>query len=173
MDFSYSEEQTMLADSLRKLLDGSYDQAARAGFLESDLGHSETHWAQFAEQGLLALPIEEAYGGFGGSETDVMVTCIELGRRLCLEPFVETVVLGAGLIGELGTEAQKDRLLPEIAAGSLKLAGAFLEPQSRYDLEDISTSATRDGDGYCLNGHKAVALGGDWWAEQDAKRGSG
>jgi pimeloyl-CoA dehydrogenase small subunit len=83
------------------------------------------------------------------------------GRGLVVEPYLSTVILGGGLIRHGGSEAQKNDLLPKVAAGELTLAFAQTERASRYDLHDVSTTAKRDGESYLLNGEKGVVLHGD------------
>jgi alkylation response protein AidB-like acyl-CoA dehydrogenase len=76
------------------------------------------------------------------------------------EPYLSTVVIGAALISECGTEAQKQALLPTIADGSLVLAFAHSERQARFDLADVRTTATNTADGWRLNGRKTAVLDG-------------
>jgi len=161
MDFSYSEEQTLIANSLRKLLDDTYEQEARNGYLESDLGYSADNWRQYAELGLLSVPFAEEHGGFGGTSVDVLVLQTEFGRKLALEPFVPTVVMGGGAVRLAGSAEQQGEILPALIAGECRMAAALGEPQSRFDLNDVETSATADGYGYVLNGSKAVVMGGN------------
>jgi alkylation response protein AidB-like acyl-CoA dehydrogenase len=82
------------------------------------------------------------------------------GRGLVSEPYLSTVVIGASLIAECGTEAQKQALLPDIADGSLILAFAHSERQARFDLADVRTTAKRTPDGWRLDGHKTAVLDG-------------
>src|SRR5262245_64907958 len=110
--------------------------------------------------GLLGVPFAEGHGGFGGSAIDVMVVMQELGRGLVVEPYLSTVVLGGGLIEIAGTAAQKESILPGVAEGKRLLAVAQGEPQARYDLHDVATTAKREKSGYVLNGRKSVVLHG-------------
>ncbi|MEZ5909769.1 MAG: acyl-CoA dehydrogenase family protein [Hyphomicrobiaceae bacterium] len=161
MDFSYSEEQTLLSNSLRKLLEDSYDADKRRKIAASERGFSDEAWTRYAELGLLGLPLPESAGGFGGTAIDTMIASVELGRALALEPFVATVVMGAGAIRLAGSPEQQEAMLPAVAEGKLKLAAALGEPQARFDLDDVSTTAAKAGADYVLNGRKAVVLGGD------------
>ena len=161
MDFGYSEEQTLFSNSLQKLLGDTYDFESRRALLAEDLSYSEKLWQTYAELGVLGLLVPEQYGGFDGTTVDAMVVALELGKALALEPILPTVVLGGGAITMAGSEAQKNEILPKVADGSIKLAVGFGEPTSRFDLADVCTMATADGDGYVLNGLKSVVLGGD------------
>ena len=83
------------------------------------------------------------------------------GRALVLEPYLATVVLGGTAVRLGGTEAQRSRILPAIADGSVKLAFAHGERQARYDLTDVMTTAKRSGQGWVLDGAKSVVTHGD------------
>jgi pimeloyl-CoA dehydrogenase small subunit len=90
-----------------------------------------------------------------------MIVMEALGRGLALEPYLATVVLGGGILRHGGSAEQRAKLVPQIAAGELRLAFAHTERQSRYDLADVMTTAKRDGNGYVLEGQKGVVLHGD------------
>jgi alkylation response protein AidB-like acyl-CoA dehydrogenase len=83
------------------------------------------------------------------------------GRGLVLEPYFATVILGGGLLRRAGSAAQRGALVPQIAAGKLKLAFAHVERQSRYDLADVTTTARKSGTAWVLDGAKSVVLHGD------------
>ena len=118
-------------------------------------------WVQFAELGLLGLPLAEDYGGFGGGPVEMMIVAEAFGRGLVVEPYLATVVLGAGLIRRAADPAMQADLLPRVAAGDLLLAFAHVERQSRYELHNVSTIARRDGNRWRLEGDKGVVLHGD------------
>jgi pimeloyl-CoA dehydrogenase small subunit len=161
MDFEPSEDQRLLTDSIARLLSDTYGFAARRTHMAEPAGWSAKLWTHYAELGLLGLPIAEEHGGFGGGPVDVMLVMEQLGRVLALEPYLATVVLGATALKLAGTPAQKSALLPAVAAGQLKLAFAHGEQQSRYDLSDVLTTATKNGVGWTLEGAKSVVLHGD------------
>ncbi|MEQ1616747.1 MAG: acyl-CoA dehydrogenase family protein [Terricaulis sp.] len=158
MNFDYTDEQDMLRDSIAKWATGQYDFDKRRAALSSEDGW-KTNWATFAELGLLAAPLPEAYGGLGGGALDVAVVMEEFGKALVVEPYVASVVIGAGALAAVGSEAQKQEHLNAIAAGECVVAFAQAEPKSRWALNDVSTSAKKDGAGYVLNGQKAVVVG--------------
>ena len=161
MDFDLTDDQRLLSDSVAKLLAGTYSFEQRKALLKTPGGWSEALWHQFAELGLLGLPIAEEHGGFGGGPVDVMLLMQAFGRHLVLEPYLATVVLGGTALKLAGDAAQQGEILPEIAAGSLKLAFAHSERQSRYDVADVATTARRDAGGWVLEGAKSVVLHGD------------
>ncbi len=162
MDFSFSEEQTLLRNSVSKYLADNYKYEQWRKFTRNDIGRDPNHWKQFADLGLLAAALPEAYGGLGGGAVDNLVIMEEFGKALVVEPYVPTVVIGGGLLRDSGSEAQKTEWLNKIAAGETILAFAFAEPKGRYNLADLTTTAKKQGAGYVLNGQKAVVLGAPW-----------
>jgi alkylation response protein AidB-like acyl-CoA dehydrogenase len=162
MDFSFSEEQTLLRNSVQKYLADNYKFEDFKKISRTEPGYSTRAWKQFAELGLMAAPLPEAYGGLGGGPVDVMVVMEEFGKALVVEPYVSTVVVGGGFFGHGGTDAQKEEWLNKIAAGDTIIAFAFAEPKGRYNYADLTTTAKKNGGNYVLNGQKAVVLGGPW-----------
>jgi alkylation response protein AidB-like acyl-CoA dehydrogenase len=160
MDFQYSEEQTLLADSVKRLIDDHYDFEARKKVIASASGMSEAVWKQMAELGLLSLPFSEEEGGFAAGAMGMLPTMKALGHGLLLEPYLQTVGLAGRLVEQHGSAAQKKAVLPGIMDGKLKLAVAYSERQSRYDLADVQTTAIPDGLGFILNGSKIMVIHG-------------
>lgn len=162
MDIQFTEEQELLRSSIQKLLRDQYDFETRRKIVATEDGWSRKHWSTFAELGLLAAPFAEASGGLGGGPLATMIVMKEFGRHLVVEPYFETVVLAGGLIETDGTDAQREALLPPIMAGEAIWALAWTEGKSRYDLNNVSTTAKRSGDKYILNGAKAAVIGAPW-----------
>lgn len=159
MDFNLSEEQVAIQDSLRRYLAKDYGFEQRRAIAKSDDGFSKAAWSTYAELGLLALPFSEANGGLGGNAVDTMIVMETLGSHLALEPYLATVVVAGSLIADIGTDAQRDRLLGGITGGTLIAALAHQEPGARYNRAHVGTTARREADGFVLNGHKAVVVG--------------
>ena len=157
MDLEQTAEQKLLAETVNGLLDKRYDPNARLALLSSEDGWSRELWRQYAELGLLGLAIDEAHGGAGMGPAELAVVMECFGRALILEPYLATVVLGAGLVAGAGTPEQQAALLPGVAAGETLLAFAYTEPGSRWSLTDIE-STYADGR---LSGSKIAVLGGD------------
>lgn len=160
MNFDFTEEQVMLRDSVARFIQDDYDFDTRRKIAASEAGMDRQTWQTFAELGWLSVPFAEAYGGFGGDAVDVMVVMEQLGKGLVLEPYLATVLLYGGLLQRGASEAVKSERIPAIIDGSELGAFAFLERQSRYELTDLKTSATADGDGYRLSGEKVVVFNG-------------
>ena len=162
MDFSFSEEQTLLRNSVSKFLADNYDFETFKKISRTEPGWSKQNWKQFAELGLLAAPLPEAYGGLGGSPVETMIIMEEFGRALVVEPFAQTVVVGGNFFMHGGSEAQKEEWLAKIGGGETVLAFAFAEPQGRFNYADLTTTAKKQGASYVLSGQKAVVLGAPW-----------
>src|SRR5690242_2576214 len=145
MDFAFSEEQTLLRNSVQKYVQNSYSFDARRAVVKSEAGWKRDNWNQFAELGLLAAPCAGEHGGLGGGPIETMIIMEEFGRGLVVEPYLGTVVLGGGFLRHGGSKAQKDHFIPEIIEGKRVLAFAFAEPQGRYNLADLQVSAKKSG----------------------------
>ena len=160
MDFSLSDEQSLLKDSIERFVQNDYDFDTRKKVMQADEGFSRDNWKQFAELGWLAVPFSEESGGFGGGPVELLLMMEQIGRGLIVEPYLPSVVLAGGLLERAGSAAQKEQYLAAIIDGSKLGAFAFAEPQGRFNLADLTTTAKKDGDGYSLSGHKSVVLGG-------------
>lgn len=156
MNFDYSEEQNLLRESIAKFIADNYALETRRADSATALGYSAERWKQFAELGWLGMAFAEADGGFGGDVTDTMVMMEEFGKGLVLEPFFPTIVLAGAILRHGASAEQKAKLIPGIIDGSTVATVAQVEPQSRYDLNDVTTTARPEGDGFVLNGHKSV-----------------
>ena len=161
MNFSLTEEQTALKDSIGKFLERDYTFDDRWKVIKSSEGWSRAHWNQLAEIGLMALPVAEADGGLGGGGVDTMVVMEQIGKGLVLEPYLGCVVLPAALIKAAGTEAQRTSLCEGLASGATLYAFAHTEPGQRYERASVALAATPNGDGYVLSGKKISVFGGD------------
>jgi alkylation response protein AidB-like acyl-CoA dehydrogenase len=162
MDIQLTEEQELLRSSVQRLLRDRYDFDARRKIVATDEGWSRAHWKAFVELGLCAAPFKESAGGLGGGPLTTMIIMKEFGRNLVVEPFFETVVLAGGLIEDIGSRVQRDHFLPDIMTGESIWALAWAEGRSRYDFNNIATTARRQGENYVLSGTKAAVIGAPW-----------
>ncbi|HEX2140054.1 MAG TPA: acyl-CoA dehydrogenase family protein [Woeseiaceae bacterium] len=160
MDFSLTDEQSMLADSVERFIDNDYDFDTRQRIAASEDGYSREVWESFAELGWTAMLFSESDGGLDGGPVEMMVMMEQFGRGLVVEPFLATVVLAGGLLKRAASPAQKERWLPALIGGEMQAALAFSEPQSRFRLSDVATTARADGTGYVLDGCKSVVPNG-------------
>jgi pimeloyl-CoA dehydrogenase small subunit len=161
MDFDLSEEQRLLKESVEGLLTDAYDFEQRKKYMKEKGGWSQAIWGRLADQGLLGLPFSEADGGFGAGAVETMIVMEALGRALVLEPYLATVVIGGGFLRHGGSAAQKAAHIPSVIDGSKTFAFAQLEKNSRYDLNDVTTSAKKKGDGWIIDGEKFVVVNGE------------
>ncbi|MFJ1301548.1 acyl-CoA dehydrogenase family protein [Pseudomonadota bacterium AL_CKDN230030165-1A_HGKHYDSX7] len=159
MNFEHTEDRRMLADMLRRFVAEQYDFPARDAIARSDAGWSQAMWQRYAELGAIGALFTEADGGLGGAGFDIMVVFEALGRGLVLEPFLDTLMVGS-VLARAGTPAQRERLAALID-GTETAAWAHAEPGNGYALDEVDTTARRDGDHWVLNGAKAVVTLGD------------
>ena len=158
MNFDYSEEQQLLANSVQQFISKNYTFEVRKGIIESPAGYSEQVWTTFAEMGLLGLPFASEYGGFGGNAVDLMPVMEAIGEGLVVEPYLATVGLGGQCVARAGTDAQKKAFLPALVEGKLKLAFAQSERSARYNLAHVTTRAKKSGSGYVIDGEKCIVV---------------
>ncbi len=159
MDIMLSDEQRLLKESVERFIADEYGFEQRKSWVAEGAGYAAENWATFAELGWLALPLPEEHGGLGGSLSDVAVVLEGFGTGLVVEPYLATVLLGATLVAETGTDAHKADILPKVAEGQMKLAFAHTERQSRYNLPDVKTEAKAGSGGFTLNGQKSIVFG--------------
>ncbi len=158
MNFDYNEEQQLLADSVRRFLQKDYDFETRKKIVASAEGWSPKVWATLADMGLTGLPLSPDFGGFGGGAIDLMGVMEAFGDALVVEPYLATI-LSAQIISRSGTDGQKQKILPAVVEGKLKLAFAHAEKGARYRLEHVNATAKQAGGGWTLNGEKMGVLG--------------
>lgn len=162
MDFGLSEVQRLLEESVDGLLIDVYDFEQRKKYLNEKRGWSRAIWRRFSEQGLLGLPFAEAEGGFGAGAVETLIVMEAMGRALVLEPYLPTVVIGGGFLRYGGSAAQKATHIASIIDGRNTFAFAQLESNSRYDLNDVSTTAKKMGSSWVINGEKLVVINGEY-----------
>lgn len=153
MDFALSEERQMLTDTLSRFVREKYDLPTRHKAAAREGGFDPAMWERFAELGAVGALLPEDAGGFGGAGEDIMVVFEALGGGLVVEPFLATAILGATpLIG-----AGKDDMLEEVIGGTLHLALAHTEPDSRFEMSRVFCEADEDG---VITGRKSVVING-------------
>ena len=156
-----NEEQQMLKTSAKELLKerGTIAHLRKLRDEKDATGYDKQLWSQMSEMGWPALAIPEAYGGFAFGYTGLGQVMEEMGRNLTASPLLSTVWLSATAIDLGGNVMQKEALLSEIAMGNIIVAfasdeGKFHRPQ------EVATTATKQGDGFVLNGKKTMVLDG-------------
>ena len=162
MNFEHTEDRRMLADSLNRFIAEQYNFERRDRIAKSAHGFSPEIWKQFAELGVIGALFSEADGGFGsidGGGFDVAVVFEALGRGLVVEPLLGAVMAGEA-ISAAGNEAQK-AVLADLIGGTTIAALAHDEPGAHYELTRVQTRAERSGEGWVLQGAKALVLQGE------------
>ena len=158
MHFQLTDEQRALSEMVQRFLSQEYGFEARKKIVRSPEGWSREVWARLAEMGLLSLHVPEEQGGMAPAVVETLLTLTALGKALVVEPYLSSAVMGTALVRELGSAAQKDALLPALAAGERIAVLAHGEAGARYDLSRVTTRARREGAGWVLDGRKAVVL---------------
>ncbi|PTW54350.1 alkylation response protein AidB-like acyl-CoA dehydrogenase [Breoghania corrubedonensis] len=153
MNFDLTEDRQMLSDTLRRYLSANCVIEKRNEIAYSAPFHSPQCWSEMAELGIPGALVDEAHGGYGGTGFDIAVVFEELGRALCPEPFLGTL-LASRLLLAAGADQQ------DLIDGSVRYAVAISELDEPYDPAFMIASATRSGEGYALEGRKTAVYGG-------------
>ena len=148
----------MIQQSVERFVQQNYDLTNRIKISSEDPGYSKDYWSSMAELGWLGLAFEEEDGGFGGNQIDTLVLMEQFGKGLVLEPFLANVVLGGGAIKRGASQTIKDSIIPGIMDGSMHVTLAYAEEQSRFDIEDVATSAREEDGNFIINGKKSMVL---------------
>jgi alkylation response protein AidB-like acyl-CoA dehydrogenase len=158
MDFGFSEEQVAIRDTIRELVQDRV--APRAAEIDARAEYPTDIEELFAENGVLAIPFPEEYGGISGSSVTICMGIEEIAKACATSSLVLAVqALGSYPILVAGTEEQKKRLCPPLAQGRTA-AYALSEPGSGSDAAAMRTTAKRYGEEYVLNGSKIFITNG-------------
>ncbi len=159
MDFSFTDEQNMLRDSVRKLMDrhASPDYIRK---LEHEQAYPYELYDEWIKAGLLAMPFPEQYGGLGGSVIDMAIVAEEISYRST----DLSMALGGSLFCGLNlvrkaSEEQKRYWLPKLLSGEIRFSISMSEPDAGSDVGAMRTTAVRDGNHWVINGQKLWATG--------------
>ena len=155
MDFSFSEDQTMLRDLAREILEKEVT-AERLKEIEQDPDWVDRGlWSQLAEANLLGLVAPEDLGGMGLGIEEVCLLLHEIGRAVAPVPLLPALVLASLPIAEFGTDEQKRAWLAPVASGEAILTAALVDADSS-DPSSPATTAKRDGEAWVLEGEKRL-----------------
>jgi alkylation response protein AidB-like acyl-CoA dehydrogenase len=156
MDFSFSEEQQQLQDAIARFVQGDYSFERRKGIIASPEGWSKEAWQGLADLGVLAMNVPEAHGGLGYGPIETLLAMQSVGPALLCEPLLESAVIATALVRDFGSPEQQAELLPVLASGERIVVLAHLEAAARGEADWVETRATKSGDDFLLQGHKAV-----------------
>jgi alkylation response protein AidB-like acyl-CoA dehydrogenase len=162
MDLSLNPEQTALRDSLRHFLRDCYPLEARTRASRDGAGWRPEIWQRLGQElGILGAAFPEELGGSGGGAVEHMVIQEELGAVLALEPYLESVVIGGGLLRQAGGPAAR-AVLQTLLSGAAAVAVGLHEAAGRYALGHVATTARREGGGWRLDGAKVAVAAAPW-----------
>jgi alkylation response protein AidB-like acyl-CoA dehydrogenase len=154
MDFNLSEEQEMLRKSARDFLEDKCPKTLVREMETDEKGYPPDLWQEIGGLGWMGLAFPESYGGSGMGFIDLAILLEEMGRACLPGPFLSSVVLGGFTILDTGSDAQKQKYLPDIASGRSIFTLALTEVDARYDAVSIAATATADGDDFVIEGTK-------------------
>jgi alkylation response protein AidB-like acyl-CoA dehydrogenase len=154
MDFGFSEEQEMLRQSARDFFAKEAPMTYVRRMMDDERGFTDAVWKKMGELGWMGLILPEQYGGSGMDFVDLVVVLEEMGRVVLPGPYFWTAVVGGTALLEGGSAAQKERYLPKLATGDLRVTLAQLELDARWDADGIQLEARKDGAGWRLSGTK-------------------
>jgi len=157
MDFNHTDDRRMLADSLSRYLREQYSHEHRMQSCEVEPGYSRQSFQQLCDLGIAGALLPESCGGFGGSGFDTAVVFEEFGRGLVVEPFLSSIVLCGTVLAECGT---RTGLVGDLLEGKATAALASYENGERYSINRVTTTATRESNGWRLEGKKTQVLNG-------------
>jgi alkylation response protein AidB-like acyl-CoA dehydrogenase len=159
MDFSFTEEQRLMRESVRKMMDriATPEYVRR---LDREQAYPQELYAAWVELGLLRIPFAEQYGGLGGSVIDLVIVAEEISRRSAdfFMAYAGGVFCGLN-VARKGTEEQKRHWLPKLLSGEIKMSISMSEPDAGSDIGAMRTSARREGNDYVISGQKLWATG--------------
>lgn len=163
----------MLRDTVDRFGVEHYAPSKRSGMLAHGGAAARERWKMMAENGWLAMPLQEIHGGLNGTAVDVMALMEAFGRHLIFEPFVSTCVLAPTVLA-CGSGDVVSHLLQAIGAGEVQVAPAVAEPDAGYDLHRVATTAVPTDTGFRLSGVKCHSENGadaDWFIVPARTRG--
>jgi alkylation response protein AidB-like acyl-CoA dehydrogenase len=161
MNFGFSEEQDELRKMVRRFLEEKSPESEVRRLMATTEGYDPAVWAQMAnELALQGLGIPEEFGGQGYGPVELYVVFEEMGAALFCGPYFSTVALAANALLLVGNEKDQAEYLPGIASGETIATVALTDDAGLWDLSNTSTTATRSGDGYVVNGVRSYVTDG-------------
>ncbi len=159
MDFSFSEEQNLLRESVSKLMD-RHAPPEYLRKLDREQGYPYELYDKWAEAGLFKMPFPEEYGGLGGNVIDLAIISEEISLRSTdlAMAYGGSIFCGLNVLKK-GSEQQKRTWLPKLLSGEVKFSISMSEPDAGSDIGAMRTTARRDGEDWVINGQKLWATG--------------
>lgn len=157
MNLELTEDQEFFRDTSRKFIASEAPLTTVRDLYESPEGFDRSWWRQAAELGWTSLFVPTEYGGgslSGRAAADAVIVAEEMGRMVSPGPYLPVNVVAAALAW-FGSDEQQGLVLPALLSGESIATWAFAEPDGRWDVSSIATTARVDGDGIVLDGTKA------------------
>jgi len=159
MDFEFTQEQNMLRDSVRRMMDriATPEYIRR---LDREPAYPAELYDAWVEMGLLQMPFPQEYGGLGGNAIDIVIIAEELARKSYdfFSAYGGTTFCGMNVLKN-GSEAQKRYWIPKLLSGERKMTVSISESDAGSDAGAMRTTARRDGDHWIINGQKLWSTG--------------
>ena len=160
MNFEFNQDQDMLGDSVRKWVAKAYPFDHYLNVVKAG-GTDANDWQQLADLGLCGLAVPENHGGMGLGPVEAMLVAQELGAGMVCEPWAQVALMATAVLRDHAPAAMQSAWLPGIADGSKRVVLAITERAARFNLNHVSTSATKNGDTWLINGHKSIVAFAD------------
>ena len=161
MAFSFSDEQVAFRDVVRRFMDDRSAVSEVRRLMDTDSGFDEEVWRQACgELGLAGIGLDERFGGAGFGLVELGIVAEELGRALYCGPYFSSIVLGARSILNVGTDAEKEAMLPALATGDRRATLALHELNGSWDLDDVQCSCVEVDGELQLSGSKNLVVDG-------------
>lgn len=153
-----TEDETMLADAARGFLDGAAPVSHLRGLRDAGETIDRALWAGMAQMGWTGVLVPEEAGGSDMGHAAAGLLALEMGKTLATSPFISTAVIAATALRQVATERARDAL-GRIATGDV-IYGLAVDEGAKHDPEATQLKATRDGNGFRLNGTKGFVVDG-------------
>ena len=160
MDVRFSEEQKLLRSSARDFLSAECPISFVREMMEDERGCTDAFWLSIVALGWTGLTIDERFGGSSLGPLDLAILMEETGRALMPGPLFSSLVLGAAVIAQAGSDEQKQRWMPEIAAGRLTVAVARLEEGVDWGPAGLGARIVAAGHDFSLSASKLFVIDG-------------
>lgn len=157
MKLELTDEQNVFGETARKFLETEAPLEVVRALYESPTGFDPAWWRRAADLGWAGLFVAEVFGGgtlSGRPASDAVIVAEEMGRLVAPGPFLPVSVVATAVSSE-GSDAQRERILPNLAAGRSVATWAYAEPGDRWAPDQLRCTARSDGNEVVLEGTKA------------------